>query len=140
MAAHPVPFKPLAEAIEDLESAAAQVVLAVSEQERGLGGDVMPAIGRLAAALWELQRIRQRVDDLVGELGTPPLYVVTTSCARAFAAHAQSPPCRVCTRLPPAAWQLLGPFPSLPSPFDRLATKPPPACPEGDVPSSVELR
>ena len=78
MAAHPVPFKPLAEAIEDLESAAAQVVLAVSEQERGLGGDVMPAIGRLAAALWELQRIRQRVDDLVGELGTPPLYVVTT--------------------------------------------------------------
>lgn len=76
MAVRPFPMKPIVEALEDLETSAAQVVLAATELEPGPRGELGVAITRLATALWELQATHDGVDALAREVGTPPLYVV----------------------------------------------------------------
>jgi len=71
-----VPFKPIVQALDDVEASAAQVVLAASEQMPGPGGELSLAVARLATALWELQMTRERVQGLARELGSLPLHVV----------------------------------------------------------------
>jgi hypothetical protein len=78
MAVVTVPLKPIVEAIDDIEAAAAQVVLAASEQAGAPSGELTACrgLGRLATALWELQESRARALAIAAEIGTPPLHVV----------------------------------------------------------------
>ena len=71
-----VPFKPIVEALDDLEVAAGRLVLAASEVCAPIDAELRAAVVRLATALWELQETRARAQAIAAEVGTPPLHVV----------------------------------------------------------------
>ena len=72
MAVLPLALKPIVDALDDLEAAAARVVLAASEQAAALPGDIQTAVARLAATLWDVQESRERARAIAAETGTPP--------------------------------------------------------------------
>jgi hypothetical protein len=76
MAVQTASFTPIVDAIENVEAAAARVVLACGEKDPPLTGELVTAVSRLAAALWELQEARKRAREIAAEVGTPPLHVV----------------------------------------------------------------
>ena len=72
----PAAFTPIVDALEDVEAAAAQVVLAASEAAQSPGDELGDAISRLATTLLVLQESRARAMAIAAEVATPPLHVV----------------------------------------------------------------